>query len=291
MSSGLSAAICRGADRDIGRASATRTGVRRLILAVFRHLVEADKFIAFLDQGRHHFAHQLGGVQMDAMHQHHPAILAADFADIALGAGMGRPAHAPAVPVRRAHHIAVARHGGVAADVPIDRPDIAAQLGIGVENAGMVLGPAAIRRAEIEFGVRRHQRRDLFMRHRGSGPPGVRIGVIAGAQKGMGGAVIGQQMSFAGDAGEYFRMAMGLVADDEEGGLDAQLLQRIQHFFGMGVGAVIESERDGVGIGRPEWKMLRCWNRASWVSGFAGCPRRQVPPKPAERPTPTQFSA
>jgi hypothetical protein len=36
-------------------------GLRGLILAVFRHLVEA---VALLDQGGHHLAHQIGGTQM-----------------------------------------------------------------------------------------------------------------------------------------------------------------------------------------------------------------------------------
>src|SRR5207302_8940185 len=52
-----------------------------------------------------------------------------------------------------------------AANVPIDGADIAAQLAIPVERAGMVLAPFAVRGPEIEFGVGRHQRRDRSEEH------------------------------------------------------------------------------------------------------------------------------
>ncbi len=66
----------------------------------------------------------------------------------------------------------------------------------------------------------------------------------------MFGAVIGQQVPLGGDARQRGAVAMRHVADDKKGRLDVQFLQRIQHFFGMGIGAIVKGERDGVGAGQ-----------------------------------------
>ena len=70
----------------------------------------------------------------------------------------------------------------------------------------------------------------------------------------MFGAVIGEQVSLGGDARQGGGTAMRHVADDKKSRLDVQLLQRIQHFFGMGVGAVVKGQRNGVGAGQAGMK-------------------------------------
>ena len=245
------------------------------VLAVFRHLVQAHELVALFDQGRHHLAHQFGRLDMDAVHQQNPTILAARLAQIALGAGAGGPFQVPAIPISGAHHIAGAVEGDVAADIPIDRADIFAQLRIGIQDGGMGMLPGAIGRAEIGFVAGRHQRRNLVIHIAELVQQPVGIGVIAGAQKGMGGAVIGQQMAFAGDTRQHLRIAVRLVADDEEGRLDVHLLQRVQHLAGMGVGAVIEGQRNGVAMHDAGMEDGLFLEQRQLVAGARGCRQSQ----------------
>ena len=162
----------------------------------------------------------------------------------------------------------------VAANVPIDRPDIIAQARIAVENFGMGGFPGAIGRAVEQLVARLHQRLDLFvhvaqlMQQLGG------IGVIGRPHENMLGAVIGQQVPLGGDAGQGGGMSMGHMADDKEGGLDVQFLQGVQHLFGMGVGAVIKGQGDGMGMGEPGMENgTRLEQRQLRFRGFAATSR------------------
>ena len=75
----------------------------------------------------------------------------------------------------------------------------------------------------------------------------IRVGGIAGAEPGMVGAVIGQQMPFARDPRQHLGITARLAAHHEEGGADVHLAQSVQNLAGVQVGAIVKGERDGVG--------------------------------------------
>jgi hypothetical protein len=59
---------------------------------------------------------------------------------------------------------------------------------------------------------------------------------------------LAQKMTLRRDAGQGGGMAMRHLADDKERRLDMKSFENVQDFVGMGVGAVIEGQRDGVGM-------------------------------------------